>query len=400
MDTTTEKRRRRGVPAAFVVWIVGVLTIVVLDQVGRLLHRFHFTSGPLSFASFLAWLTVIGLTLYGIALAIRWILRKLFWSVGRRLFLSYIMIGVLPFFLFAILLGAILYVIAGVASEANFKSERQASIGQIESAIGDYALQGQKPHGAGDSIKILDTADASGKSIPAWLIGGNFSGMAIRDDQPLLVVARTYPGQRTIVFSEQLDKRWAKQLEDRTGMIVAQELATGGKSDKGGLNLDTRGSFDDFGLRGVSARKILTLQSIVFFDITEEGGLIDWATGKPQIGKRIFTLISNPATNLLNFYFGGATSSKIMRGIFGIIVALTTLLMIIYFFASAFAAVLIFSISRAVNRIEKGTKAVERGDFSVRIRMKPHNQLGEMAQSFDRMTESISSLLHSRSAFR
>jgi sigma-B regulation protein RsbU (phosphoserine phosphatase) len=58
-----------------------------------------------------------------------------------------------------------------------------------------------------------------------------------------------------------------------------------------------------------------------------------------------------------------------------------------------FAAVLIFSISRAVNRIEKGTKAVERGDFSYRIRMRRNNQLGAMAQSFDHMTESIASLL-------
>ena len=63
--------------------------------------------------------------------------------------------------------------------------------------------------------------------------------------------------------------------------------------------------------------------------------------------------------------------------------------------AAAFAAVLIFSISRAVNRIEKGTKAVERGDFTYRIRMKPANQLGEMAMSFDRMTESIATLLSS-----
>src|SRR6185295_12800975 len=64
-----------------------------------------------------------------------------------------------------------------------------------------------------------------------------------------------------------------------------------------------------------------------------------------------------------------------------------------YFIATAFAAVLILSISRAVNRIEKGTRAVERGDFSYRIRMKRNNQLGAMAQSFDRMTESIASLL-------
>src|SRR3954453_5938728 len=82
-----------------------------------------------------------------------------------------------------------------------------------------------------------------------------------------------------------------------------------------------------------------------------------------------------------------------MRTIIKVLFTLAMLLMMTYLFASLFAAVLIFSISRAVNRIERGTKAVERGDFSYRINMKPHNQLGEMAQSFDRMTESIASLL-------
>src|SRR5207237_2888183 len=45
--------------------------------------------------------------------------------------------------------------------------------------------------------------------------------------------------------------------------------------------------------------------------------------------------------------------------------------------------------------IEKVTKPVERGDYSERMRMKPQNQVGVMAQSFDRMTESIASLLTS-----
>ncbi|HEX3534615.1 MAG TPA: SpoIIE family protein phosphatase, partial [Gemmatimonadaceae bacterium] len=230
-----------------------------------------------------------------------------------------------------------------------------------------------------------------------WLRGSNFSGMSVRGDQPLLVASRTYPGDRTIVLAEPLDVRWARSLEDRTGMIVAQNLATEeyrkGRGEE--INTDDDSTFDDFKHRGVSLTKIFTLQSIVFFDITEEGGMLDWTSGQPKEKRRIFTLISNPTTNLLHFYFGGSTSSNIMKAIFGIIASLTTLLMIMYLFASAFAAVLIFSISRAVNRIEKGTKAVERGDFSYRIKMKPHNQLGEMAQSFDRMTESIASLLTS-----
>jgi serine phosphatase RsbU (regulator of sigma subunit) len=391
-----EPPKRRGIPPTLVLWLAGVLAIVVLEQISKVLHRFHIRTAPVGFLSFLAWLLVIALTLYGLAVAIRWILRKLFWTVGRRLFLSYMMIGVLPFFLFAILLSAILYVIAGVASDANFKAERQASIGQLESQIIDYAVQGKKPHTADELIEIYDTDNDSGKSIPQWLHGSNFSGMSVRGDQPLLVASRTYPGDRTIVFVEPLDVRWARALEDRTGMITAQNMATQYRSGRGEeINTDDDATFDDFKRRGVSLTKILTLQSIVFFDVTEEGGMLDWTTGQPKQQRRIFTLISNPTSNLLHFYFGGSTSSNIMKAIFGIITGLTTLMMIMYLFASAFAAVLIFSISRAVNRIEKGTKAVERGDFTYRIKMKPHNQLGEMAQSFDRMTESIASLLSS-----
>ncbi|HEX7191632.1 MAG TPA: SpoIIE family protein phosphatase [Thermoanaerobaculia bacterium] len=391
-----EPPKRRGVPPTLVLWLAGVVAIIVLDQISKLLHRFHISTSAVGFLIFLAWLLVIALTLYGLAIAARWILRKIFWTVGRRLFLSYMMIGVLPFFLFAILLGAILYVIAGVASDANFKAERQASVGQLESQIIDYAMQGKKPHSTDESIEVYDTDQDSGKSIPQWLRGSNFSGMSVRGDQPLLLASRTYPGDRTIVLVEPLDTRWARALEDRTGMITAQNLATerrGGRGEE--ISADEDATFDDFKKRGVSVTKILTLQSIVFFDITEEGGMVDWTSGQPKQQRRIFTLISNPTSNLLHFYFGGSTSSNIMKAIFGIITGLTTLLMIMYLFASAFAAVLIFSISRAVNRIEKGTKAVERGDFSYRIKMKPHNQLGEMAQSFDRMTESIASLLTS-----
>src|SRR5436190_16434425 len=82
-----------------------------------------------------------------------------------------------------------------------------------------------------------------------------------------------------------------------------------------------------------------------------------------------------------------------MRILFNVIGGISAMLLFIYMIAALFAAVLIYSITRAVNRIEKGTKAVERGDFSYRISMRPQNQLGEMAQSFDRMTESIASLL-------
>src|SRR5436309_15356856 len=99
MQTTAETKRRR-VPAALIAWLSAIVAVFLLGQLEDLLARVHVKSGGLTFFSFLAWLVVCALTLYGLAIAVRWVLRKLFWTVGRRLFLSYIMIGVLPFFLF------------------------------------------------------------------------------------------------------------------------------------------------------------------------------------------------------------------------------------------------------------------------------------------------------------
>ena len=379
---------RRRAPILLIIWLIGIVAIFLLDQLENALVRLRLGTGPLGFVSFIAWFIVIALTLYGLAVGIRWLLRKLFWTVGRRLALSYFMIGLMPFVVFAILLGFILYIIAGIGSQRNFNNERQASVGQLESLNFEYALQGHVPR----DVELFDSANATGKNIPEWLRTTSYSGFLLRDDEPVMAVARQYPMNgttRTVLLAEPLDQKWADQLRERNGMIVSTNV--GEQSDTlsvktGGRKRHTQLDVNDFWQQGVS------FDRIVFYDVTEQGGVSDWDTGK-RTDKRIFTMVSTPISTLMQFYLGGATNSKIMLVIMKILATLAMLLMMTYLFASLFAAVLIFSISRAVNRIEKGTKAVERGDFSYRINMKPHNQLGEMAQSFDRMTESIASLL-------
>jgi len=385
MDVPPENKRR-GIPPAFLVWLSCVALILVLHYVDVLLDRFHLSLGILNVFSFLAWLVAIALTLYGLAVFSRWILRKLFWTVGRRLLLSYVMIGVLPFFLFAILLAAILYVIAGVASQAIYRAARQNSLGYLEQINGDYANFGRKP--VQEGVELYDTADANGAKLPEWLRTKTYSGIVVRDKLPLLVSARQYPWKgrtRAVVLALPIDERFAKRIEETGGMISASTIAS---HEREGLSIrDEDANFRGFGKRAFAFDRIL------FFETTEEGSLMNWADGTPQQGKRLFTVISTPIKSITRLYFGGATNSWLMKLIFFVILGLTVMLMTAYFIASAFAAVLIFSISRAVNRIEKGTRAVERGDFSYRIRMKRRNQLGAMAQSFDSMTESIGSLL-------
>jgi serine phosphatase RsbU (regulator of sigma subunit) len=391
-----EAPRRSPARQIFVVWAVALAVIVVFSQIGSLLERINFPTTVLTIVSFFAWLVVIAISLFWITVAIRWTMRKLFWRVGRRLFLSYVLIGALPFFLVTVLLLAIGYMIAGVMSHAALRGERQATLGQMESWALEYGLTAKRPGFSLPSLEIYDTAEGDAEKVPEWLRTTSFSGMVRRSGAPLLVTSRQFAARdesepRTIIFVQPIDENWAEQLEEKGGMIItfdhgegsqkAQINLGGGKTEE--YDVDTDVAFQRIMQRGVSFDRVIW---------ADFNALTDWETGEVNRRQQLVTFISTPVRNLFQFYFG-ASSGRYMLVLQNVIIALVVMLMMIYMFAALFAAVLIFSISRAVNRIEKGTKAVERGDFSYRIRMKPTNQLGEMAQSFDRMTESIGSLL-------
>jgi serine phosphatase RsbU (regulator of sigma subunit) len=220
--------------------------------------------------------------------------------------------------------------------------------------------------------------------------------MAWRDEHPLLVVSRQFPPAqgppRTVVFVQPIDRAWANQLQERAGMIIriGREGDVKPSSRKMGVHVSTEGTEVNFDNESDMEDLVVHAlgRKIIWGDLTS---LNNWSDGQGD-SHQLFTLIINPIGNLFQFYFG-ARSDQYLTILANVILGLTFALFLIYMIAALFAAVLIFSITRAVNRIEKGTRAVERGDFSYRISMRPTNQLGEMAQSFDHMTESIASLL-------
>lgn len=385
MDEVVEKPRRRLSPV-LLLWFISIAVIVVVEVLDSGLSRLGRSFALLGVVEFFAWLLFVALTLYGCALIIRWVLRSLFWTVGRRLFLSYLLIGLLPFFLMTILLLTIGYMFAAVMTQAAVRAERQATLGQMESWTLEYVVTDRKPAGALPTLEIYDTAEGTGGQLPEWLRSTSFSGVVERDAQPLLVAARQFEGTppRGVVFVQPMDKNWSDQLYERWRMTVRTGKAkTSGKGDAN-INISESEGIgevigDNFG------------RSIIWGDLTD---LTDWNTGHELTDHSLFMLIVNSPGNLFSYYFG-ASAGEYFKILARIIAVLTVMLMMMYVVAALFAAVLIFSISRAVNRIEKGTRAVERGDFSYRIKMKRHNQLGAMAQSFDRMTESIASLLAS-----
>src|SRR5437764_413464 len=218
-------RKRRGA-RLFAIWAAALAVIILDTVITRLLRPLHVPGlGIFSFITFLASLLLIALTLYGFAVFVRWTLRKLFWRVGRRLFLSYVLIGMLPFFLFAILLLTIGYMICGVMTHAALRGERLTSLGQLETAAFEYSLTGKRPDGVTKSLEIYDTNNASGAKLPPWLKSTTFSGMVWRDGHAFLVASRQAAMQegaalRSIVFAEPLDAEWIEQFQDKSGMTI------------------------------------------------------------------------------------------------------------------------------------------------------------------------------------
>jgi len=387
-----------------VTWVTALTLMIVLTR-SRVLAAA--SQGSLSalvgFLTFLAFLAFVPITLYLIALAVRYILRKLFWRVGRRLALSYFLIGVLPFIFFAIMLLVMGYLMGGVLSRTTLRNERQAMLTRMDRWNLEFALTGRRPADQLATLQIIDAAEET--AAPVWVMGRNFSGLVSKEAEIYFVSSRVYQGEgqpRSIVLMQPVDKSWAADVETRSGMVVSNSRGTEKDEDDGSgkgvkkrrgriqwhdaqgahqITAATDEDFDDF------LRRAWRPSRIIWADLS--GPLVDWKTGEPNANEHLLTWISNPISNIVNTYGG----SEYVRFCLAVTGGIGGLLLVIYFFATLFAGVLIFSISRAVNRIEKGTKAVEHGDFSYRIRMKPRNQLGEVANSFDRMTESIGSLL-------
>lgn len=382
---------RRSNRTLLLVWLIslagGVLLSQVSSGVGSVFGR---TLPPLSFAAQLCWFVFIALSVYLFILAVRYVLRRLFWRVGRRLALSYFLIGVLPFFFFAVLILVVGYLGAGVLSQTNLRTERAETLATLERWNVEYALTASRPEGALPTLEILDEEE----EIPEWLRSADFRGIVKREGLAAFVSAKRYGGSRgSVLLVQPVDETWRERLTSENGLLTASALARAQNLPNGELNIelnedevsqssDSEETFEEF---FVSAFR---RGGVIWGDISPP--VYDWETGEQLEETRLFTMLSNPWRNLLDFYMG---DSKYIRYLGFVILFVILSLGLVYGLATLLASWLIFSISRAVNRIDRAAKAVERGDFSHRISMRATSQIGEVAQSFDRMTESIESLL-------
>ncbi|HQZ18418.1 MAG TPA: SpoIIE family protein phosphatase, partial [Vicinamibacteria bacterium] len=116
--------------------------------------------------------------------------------------------------------------------------------------------------------------------------------------------------------------------------------------------------------------------------------LFDWETGARATETIPFSV--NPP-RLYDSLTPG--KEKISQLLLIALIAVAVLFAFVYLLALAFGAALVRSITGAVHALSVGTTKLQRGDFSHRIIVRSKDQLGDLAQSFNSMSQGIEDLL-------
>ncbi len=347
--------------------------------------------------------------------------RRLLWRVRRKLILSYVFLGLFPVVLvvvFALFLAVLFYTdVAAYMFHEGFNDladnvQQFAETSAIEisrsPATADAALERKVANLRAQfselSMAIVPVTAGSGPvqaagpwqhvaapdSVPAWLaLARGFHGVVPligdRGADPRLViraVAFTADGTRAVIADLPVDTEVVARLDDRTSTRIRGITIS---MDPGRDTPLTSGARTGGGMLSVFQN------TVVFMDCA------DWQTGRPgrvSIGLdaplgRLYERLA-AAQQVQSTALSGSWWSNLLR----VLAAVGVLLLIIQGSALFMGGILARMITSAVHELFIGTERVREGDFAHRVNITSRDQLGDLADSFNRMSASMEHLLH------
>ena len=347
--------------------------------------------------------------------------RAFLYKVGRRLAFSYFLLGVLPIPLLLLLMLVLVYILSGFYMGHLYRDAVQSLQTELNSTAEarlDLLSSGRPPRQ---------------ENTPAVAFGYYRGGKRIAGDKrtPALWPAWTEkrrPPERGVAW-EELPHFVAREdgrptlaaVASREGAGVAalylgdldQEL-----SRRSNLWIETYRS-DDPDLESISltlsGRKIpiqrlrkedQAVEATRFFKRLSKGErfwdepmlwwgeisgpLLDLGSGQKVADYLAAHLNGTPRTVLRHLF---SSAAEIDAFAWGALLLLAFLLFDVYAAAALMAVVMIVGLSRAVNRLSRATETVRRGDFSIRIRVRRRDQVGDLQRSFNEMAGNLETLV-------
>ncbi len=380
---------------------------------GSVLQLLNFNAGPSNFLKYLAVLAA----LYLLARFIGWWRSRLLWSLRNRLIVAYLFIAFVPILLILTLVflaGRILYsqlgayllhediqqridVIADISEHIAVahqtiplgitQEESERILAAQSHAVHDRDLPGLDISFAGDTSLLRNIA-SSGKN--------SFAGLLQQGDELSLTSLKIIPGrrgERVVTLRVPVSPDFLTTVAPDLGAIQLNlmEHYTGGQEpiySSGGEQYRVAKPIParNRGLQPAAFWMDTPVNVVSSFDSVFVGrdGKVDplrpvlavFNARPSKLNSRIFASFGE----LRLFYLIGF----IMAGVAFLLIELAALVT---------GIVLTRRITRAIADLYRATQYVKSGDFSHRVPIEHRDQLGELGQSFNEMTGSISGLI-------
>jgi len=381
---------------------------------GLLAAVFEFKGGLFSFLKYLAVLAGV----YLLFRLIGWWRNRLLWSLRNRLIVAYLFIAAVPILsivTLVVLAARILYSQLGayllyedihqrIGMTADISEHIAIAHQTLPSSITEadseriLAAQSHAVHDRelpGLSIRFSNDQTLSRKVIPAGK--RSFAGLLQEGDALSIVSLRVIPDrkvERVVTLRVPVTPDFLSTVAPDLGSIQLNlmERYTGGSQPA---------LYKSGGAQYIAAKRIVasnrTLQDAMFWidspvDVVSRlDSVYVGPDGKVEPGRPVFAASNARPSRLNARIFTSLGELRDSYLIFFILIGIVFLLVE----AAAFATGIVLTrrITRAVADLYRGTQYVQAMDFSHRVQIERRDQLGELAESFNKMTGSIAELI-------
>jgi serine phosphatase RsbU (regulator of sigma subunit) len=334
---------------------------------------------------------VCGIVLLGIGTVA--LVRAATRRLALRLALSYFLIGIVPIPLLALLLFAGSYVVAHQIVATRVRREVDIAAFEASQSPDRPALRSR------DGVVISSGVPwvSAGTKVP-WAEHVEHARALLEDGRIWLAVAAGEPaGDSVEMRLVRLDSGLVRRIADRTGYALRVEAGEE-RTSKGGIQIQTSSEKKPAGREPVTAPHAARPAGTSLMDrdwiagvYVEPVAAVFGPSPSPEENVVVFLATTSPRNVIGQVFAQG--KPELGRIFWAVLITIAASLLVVYLVALAIAFTLVGTIARNVNRLTRATQAIAAGDFSVRVRSRSRDQIGDLTRSFDGMAESIERLL-------
>ncbi len=328
------------------------------------------------------------------------LVRRLLWRIRTKLLVSYLFIAVVPLVLLLVLflLSGVLF--SGLVASHIVTASVDASADRLrtvaESALAALPADDARAKAAVETLvaparsvhpglsytllrggKPLARSGLAPEAVPAWIKPPGFAGL-VKQGEGEFLRAVELRGPDALLLDAPVDAALFASLEEHMGIHF---LTSGGtvRHDEHGVQIRVSGE------RG-RLRKVEQAGRGISFPATPEAR--KWEDGETEVEPiafqfQPFDLVRRLAPGTFNM---GDLLVKVLAAVAGVF-------LVVYVFALGLGLLLARSVTKNVHELYQGTERLRQGDFSRPIPVQSRDQLGELAESFNLMAQSVQDLL-------